>query len=36
MIIAKGNVSTAEGPVPVENLKPECWWWTGAIGQGTC
>ena len=22
MIIAKGNVSTAEGPVPVENLKP--------------
>ena len=22
MIIAKGNVNTAEGPVPVENLKP--------------
>lgn len=22
MIIAKGNVSTAEGPVPAENLKP--------------
>ena len=22
MIIAKGNISTAEGPVPVENLKP--------------
>ena len=22
MIIAKGNVSTVEGPVPVENLKP--------------